>query len=186
MRPQQPESHLGSRVRVPSLPLFTSACLAERDSLDYHEELLAPFDDVCSELRAVAAADVLHRVDRFGRDEQDVAGFERRRRPALHPVLQRPFEDVENHFAPMLVPDEWRLRANVDAALDDLASGDAQIVPLEVRLIPGACCTVLLTFLGLVAGGHHDRSTRSSRQPQTKAGSGAHGRARRSSGGLAQ
>jgi hypothetical protein len=69
-----------------------------------------------------------------------------------------------------------RLRANVDAVLDDLASGDAQIVPLEVRLIPGACCTVLLTFLlGLVAGGHHDRSTRSSRQPQTKAGSGAHG-----------
>jgi hypothetical protein len=144
---------LGSRVRVQSLPLFTSACLAELDSLDYHEERLALFDDVCSELRGVAAADVLHRVDRFGRDEQDVAGFERRGRPALDPVLQRPFEDVDDLFARMLVPDEWRLRANVDAVLDDLASGDAQIVPLEVgapdprRLLHGAAHVSSLVLL---------------------------------------
>jgi hypothetical protein len=32
------------------------------------------FDDI----RRVAAADVLHRVDRSGRDEQDVAGLEAR------------------------------------------------------------------------------------------------------------
>jgi hypothetical protein len=36
-------------------------------SVDDHEERLPFFDEVRRELRRVAAADALHRVDRFGR-----------------------------------------------------------------------------------------------------------------------
>jgi hypothetical protein len=43
-----------------------------------------------AELRRLAAADVLHGVDRLGRNEQDVAGVGRRRRLAFDVVLQRP------------------------------------------------------------------------------------------------
>ena len=49
------------------LPLFTAACLAELDSLDYHEERLPLFDNIRRELGRVAAADVPDRVDRLGR-----------------------------------------------------------------------------------------------------------------------
>ena len=52
-------------------------------SLDQHDERLPFFDDIRGELRRVAGAYVLHRVDRFGRDEQDVAGVESRRRLAF-------------------------------------------------------------------------------------------------------
>ena len=59
-------------------------------SLDEHEERLALLDDVGGELGGVTAADVPHRVDRFGRDEQDLAGIEGRGLPAVDGVLQRP------------------------------------------------------------------------------------------------
>jgi uncharacterized protein YlxW (UPF0749 family) len=43
----------------------------------------------------------------------------------------------------MRVPDGRRVRVDVDAVLDDLASGDAEIVSLEtVRLIPDCCIAV--------------------------------------------
>jgi hypothetical protein len=77
-------------------------------SLDYHEERLPLFDDVRRELGRIAAADVPHRVDRFGRDEQGVAG--------------------DDLLARMLVLDGWRFRADVHAVLDDFASGNAEIV----------------------------------------------------------
>src|SRR5215212_5484285 len=64
-------------------------------SLGQHDDWLPFFDDIRGELRRVGGADVPHRVDRFGRDEQDVAGVERRRRLAFDLVLQRPFEDVD-------------------------------------------------------------------------------------------
>ena len=101
-------------------------------SLDQHDERLPFFDDIRGELRAVAAADVLRRVDRSGRDEQDVAGLERHRRLALDLILQRAFEDIDDLFARMRVPGERHSRREVDAHLDDLASGDAEIVPLEI------------------------------------------------------
>ena len=44
----------------------------------HHDERLPFLDDIRGELRPVAAADVLRRVDRSGRDEQDVAGLEAR------------------------------------------------------------------------------------------------------------
>src|SRR5215207_10575697 len=49
------------------------------------DERLAFFDEVSGELRRVAAADVLRRVDGPGRDEQGLACLERHRRPALEP-----------------------------------------------------------------------------------------------------
>src|SRR5215212_1149700 len=99
-----------------------------RRSLGHYEERLPFFDDVRGEFRPVAAADVLRRVDRSGRDEQDVAGLERHRRPALDLILQRAFEDIDNMFARMAMPAERRPGVELDARLYDLAAGDAQIV----------------------------------------------------------
>jgi hypothetical protein len=46
-------------------------------------------------------------------------------------VLQRLFQNVNDLLAPMGVLDYRRFRADVDARLDDLASGDAEIL-LEI------------------------------------------------------
>jgi hypothetical protein len=46
-------------------------------------------------------------------------------------LLGGPFEDVDDLFAGMGVLDERRFRAEVDACLDDLVAGDAEIVLLE-------------------------------------------------------
>src|SRR5688572_1620014 len=62
--------------------------------LTQHDERLPFFDDIRGELRRVAAADVLHRVDLSGRDEQDVAGLERHRRLALQLILEQPFDHI--------------------------------------------------------------------------------------------
>jgi hypothetical protein len=74
----------------------------------------------------------LRTVDRSGRDEQDVAGRDRGRRLALDLILQGSFEDVDDLFTGMGVLDEGRGRAEVDAGLDDLVAGDAEIVLLEI------------------------------------------------------
>jgi len=47
-------------------------------------------------------------------------------------ALQRAFEDIDDLFARMAVLGERRSGGEVDAHLDDLASGDAEIVPLQV------------------------------------------------------
>ena len=68
-------------------------------------------------------------VDRSGRDG--------RASPALNvigglssiSILQRPFEDIDDLFARMRVLEQRRARVDVDAELDDLASGDVGIVP---------------------------------------------------------
>ena len=65
------------------------------------DKRLPIFDDIRGELRRVAAADVLRRVDRSSRDEQDLAGLERHRRLALELILQRSFDDVDDLFARM-------------------------------------------------------------------------------------
>jgi hypothetical protein len=76
---------------------------------------------------ALPLADVLHRVRRLGRDEQDVACVEWCGRTAVDPVLERPLGDVDDLLARMLVPDGRCVRADVGAALNDLASGNAEI-----------------------------------------------------------
>src|SRR5271157_4179775 len=101
-------------------------------SLDHHDERLPFFDDIRGELHPVATADVFRRVNRSGRDEQDVVGLERHRRLALDLILQRAFEDIDDLFARMPVLGELHSRVELHARLDDLASGDAEIVPLEI------------------------------------------------------
>jgi hypothetical protein len=90
-----------------------------------------PFDDVRGEFGRVAASDIPHRVDHPARDGQRVTGVACPRRLALDLVPQRPFEDVDDLFTRMGVPDRCRFGAYVDALLDDLSSGRAEIVLLQ-------------------------------------------------------
>jgi hypothetical protein len=74
-------------------------------SLDQREEGLPFFDDVRSELRRVAAADVLCRVDGSGRDELDFAG-----------EIDAHLDDLASMDAQIVLleigaRDSWRLRA---------------------------------------------------------------------------
>ena len=62
------------------------------------------------------------------RDEQDLAGLERHRRPAVELILQHTFDDVDEFFARMRVPGRGHSRGDIDERLNDLASGDAEIV----------------------------------------------------------
>jgi hypothetical protein len=62
-------------------------------------------------------------VDRFGRDEEDLAGLDRHRRLIRHLVLQRACEDMDDVFARMPVPRGRASRIDLDAGLDDLAWG---------------------------------------------------------------
>jgi hypothetical protein len=69
-------------------------------------------------------------MDGLGRDE-DLSCLDCRRLLAVDLILERPFEDVDDLFARMLVPDGRRVGGDVDAVLDDLASRSAEIV-LEI------------------------------------------------------
>jgi hypothetical protein len=53
-------------------------------------------------------------MDRLRRHCQRLAGVDDRRRLAVEVVLQRPFQDIDDLFARMLVPDKRRLRTDVD------------------------------------------------------------------------
>src|SRR5215470_2674639 len=101
-------------------------------SLHQCEQRLAFFDDIGGELARGDAADVLRRMDRSGRNEEYVPGLERHRRLALDVILERAVEDIDDLFARMGVPAEGYARVDVDAHLDGLASGHAEIVPLQV------------------------------------------------------
>src|SRR5918993_3338426 len=142
--------------------MVVSFCVPRR-SLDQYDERLPFFHDICGELCRVGGTHVTHRVDRFSGGEQDVAGVERRRWLALDLILQRPFEDIDDLFARMLVLEGRRLRADVHAVLDDLASGNAEIVLLEIgaldprRLLLGAAH---VTLRGLVVARHRWRTAR--------------------------
>jgi hypothetical protein len=71
-------------------------------------------------------------VDCSGLDEQDVAGLERNRRLVLDLVLERALENIDDLFARMPVLGERRSRFDLHAHLEDLASRDAEIMPLEI------------------------------------------------------
>src|SRR5689334_19612259 len=119
-----------------------ASCFITDNSLDDRDEGLALFDDVRTELRSVDRADVLRRVDRSGRNEQDLTGLQRYRRLALDLVLQRPLDDVDDLLAEMRVPGEGHPGIEVHAHLDLLAPGNAHLVPPEL-LSP---CSGLLTL----------------------------------------
>src|SRR5262249_3418921 len=79
--------------------------------------------------------DVPRRVDRSGWNEQDVAGLERHGRLALDLILERAFEDIDDLFSRMRMPGERNSRRELNAHLDNLASGDTEIVPLEIATL---------------------------------------------------
>jgi hypothetical protein len=74
--------------------------------------------------------DIAYGVNGASRDYQGIAGVIRLGRLAFELILQRAFEYVDDLLARVLVLDERRFRADLDAVLDDLASRDAEIVLL--------------------------------------------------------
>ena len=52
--------------------------------------------------------------------------------PSTSVLQRRPFENIDDFFTRMRVPDGRHPRVEFDDRLDDLASGDAEIVPLEI------------------------------------------------------
>src|SRR5918993_3848925 len=135
-------------------------------SLDQHDEWLPFFDDIRGELSRVGGAYVLHRVDRFSRDEKDLARVERRRWLALDLILKRPFEDIDDLFARMEVLEGWRFRANVHAVVDDFASENAEIVLLEIGALDSRRLLLRaahVTLRGLVVDRHRSRAARTIR-----------------------
>src|SRR4029453_7311130 len=89
----------------------------QQPSLHQSEKRLAFFDDVGGELTAGAAADVPGRMDRSGRNEEDIAGLERHRRLVADLIFERAFEDIDDLFAGMRVLAERHARGEVDADL---------------------------------------------------------------------
>src|SRR5262245_62573267 len=71
-----------------------------KPSLHQGEKWLAFFDNIRGELRPVGAADVLRRMRCSGRDEEDVAGLDRRLL-AADLVLERAFDNIDDLFARM-------------------------------------------------------------------------------------
>ncbi len=90
------------------------------------------FDEISGELRGAATADVLHGVARSVRNEQHLAGLECHWRPVVERILQRAFDHIDDLFARMRVPRRHHARRDLDERLDELASGDAEIVPLKI------------------------------------------------------
>ena len=110
---------------------------SESDSLSSVERFPF-FDDIRGQLRSFSAADVLRRVDRSGRDDGR-RGLERHHGFPSNLVLQRrPFESRDDLFTRMRVPRGRHPWVEFDDRLDDLASGDAEIVPLEIDA-SGSC-----------------------------------------------
>src|SRR5262245_51609775 len=106
------------------------------------------FDDVRGEFGRVAAADVPHRVDRSGRDGQGVPGVTRPRRLSLDLILQRPFEDVDDLFARMGVPDRWCFGADLDRCWTTSRPGTLRSCCCSsVRHSPAPCWTLPLAPL---------------------------------------
>src|SRR5690349_20588538 len=95
------------------------------------EKRLASFNHIGGELRPVGAADVLRRMRRSGRDEQYVAGLDRHRL-AADLVFEGALDNVDDLFARMRVHRRDVSGVKVDAYLEDLASGHAEIVALQV------------------------------------------------------
>ena len=101
-------------------------------SLHQREQRLAFLDDVGGELAAGDTAGVPGRMDRSGWNEEHVSGLQRDRRLVLDLIFERAFEDIDNLFAGMRVLAKRHAGGEIDADLDGLASGRAEVVPLQV------------------------------------------------------
>jgi hypothetical protein len=72
-------------------------------------------------------------VNGLGRHRQRLAGAVRLRLLTVDRVLERPFQDVDDLLAGVLVPDDRRFRPELDPVLDHHAPGDGEIVLLQIR-----------------------------------------------------
>src|SRR5712692_8440730 len=120
------------RVLVDEVVAVVDALMRISLTRGQRNERLPIFDEIRGELRSVARADVLRAVDGSCRDEQDVTGLDRPRRLALDLIFERAFEDIDDLFAAMRVPGGDISRVEVNAHRTDLASGNAEIVELQV------------------------------------------------------
>src|SRR5688500_18059600 len=102
-------------------------------SLHQHDERLPFFDDIRGELRPGNAANVPRRVNGSSRNEHDISGFQRHWQVVVDLILQRSLDHVDDLFARMPMLAERRSRSELDAHLDDFASGRAEIVSLKIR-----------------------------------------------------
>jgi hypothetical protein len=89
-------------------------------------------------------------VVRFGRDEEDLASLDCRRRLVLDLLLLRAFEDIDGLFARMPVPRGRASPIDLDPGLDDLAPGNAEIVILEIGAPDPGLRRVAVNLLSLV------------------------------------
>src|SRR3954471_15080219 len=101
-------------------------------SLHQRQERLALLDDVGGKLAAGDAAEVPGRMDCSGRNEEHVACLQFHRRLVLELIFERAFQDINDFLAGMGVLAERHAGGEVDADLDGLASGRAEVVPLQV------------------------------------------------------
>src|SRR5882757_8697684 len=88
-------------LRHPLNPLESARCSGQVPSLHQGEQRLAFFDDVGGKLAAGDVAGIPRRMDRSGRNEQDVASPERYGRFVLELIFERAREHVDDLFARM-------------------------------------------------------------------------------------
>jgi MFS family permease len=124
----------GMRITFAVAALLTVAAIAiaALGSRRHRDERPALVDDIGGELGGAFGAGVGHRVDRPGRDEQDVAGPERHRRPAVEAIFERAPQHIDQLFARMAVPGGGGARGEIDADLDRLVPGGAEVVAQQV------------------------------------------------------
>jgi hypothetical protein len=103
-----------------------------QSSLRQREQRFALLDDVGGEFAAGDVAGIFRRMGRSGGDEEHVAGLERHRRVVLDLIFERALDDIDDLFARMRMLGEGDARLDVDAHLDDFASGNAEILPLQI------------------------------------------------------
>src|SRR5262249_2527625 len=96
------------------------------------EERPVLHDDVRGELGCVPLADVAHGVPALPGHRQRLAAVDDPARLAVDLVLERSVDHVDHFLARVPVLDRGRVRSDVDAVLDHLASRDAEVVLLEV------------------------------------------------------
>jgi len=115
-----------------ALLIVAALAIAAACSRGQGDERPAPVDDIGGELGGAVGAGIGHRVDRSGRDEQDIAGPERHRRPAVEAIFERAPQHIDQLFARMAVPGGDGARGEIDADLDRLVPGEAEVVAQEI------------------------------------------------------
>jgi hypothetical protein len=73
-------------------------------------------------------------------DEQHLTGLDRQWRLAVELIFQLAFDDIDDFFTRMRVPWGDQARGELDEHLVHLASGDAEIVPLEIGALGAPSC----------------------------------------------